>query len=65
MKNREEKRRSIDIDDVAAAMGVSRGLVYKQAAEGTLPFPCFRVGKRFVIPREPFERVMTGLDAVA
>lgn len=43
------------IDEVAQAMGISRGLAYREAAAGGLPFPCYRVGARFVIPRKPFE----------
>jgi excisionase family DNA binding protein len=52
--------RCVSVDEVAEAMGVSRNLAYKELATGNLPFPSFRVGKRFVIPRDSFERVMRG-----
>jgi predicted site-specific integrase-resolvase len=51
---------SVDPREVAAAMGISLNLFYKVAASGGLPFPVYRVGKRFVTPREPFERAMRG-----
>lgn len=52
--------RSVTVEEVAAAMGLSKNAVYAAADAGTLPFPAYRVGRRFVIPREPFERVMKG-----
>lgn len=60
MKAKTATSMSVDPREVAAAMGISLNLFYKEAAAGGLPFPVFRVGKRFVTPREPFERVMRG-----
>ena len=60
MKAKTSTNLSVDPRDVATAMGISLNLFYKEAAAGRLPFPVFRVGKRFVVPREPFERVMRG-----
>ncbi len=48
----------VTIDEVARAMGIGRGLAYRAAEHGELPFPCLRVGRRFVIPRRPFEEFL-------
>jgi len=50
----------VQVGEVARRMGLSVNAVYNAARVGSLPFPTFRVGKRFVIPREPFERVLRG-----
>lgn len=60
MKNKPSNPLSVDSKEIAAAMGISLNLFYKVAAAGGLPFPVYRVGKRFVTPREPFERAMRG-----
>lgn len=60
MKSKTSTSLSVDPREVAAAMGISLNLFYREAASGSLPFPVYRVGKRFVTPREPFERVMRG-----
>ena len=58
--------RVVTIDEVAQAMGISRGLAYRQAEAGGFPFPCSRIGKRFVIPRKPFEAFLeTGMTTNA
>lgn len=60
MKSKTSTSLSVDPREVAAAMGISLNLFYKAAGAGELPFPVYRVGKRFVTPREPFERAMRG-----
>lgn len=60
MKEKTTNSLSVDPREVAEAMGISLNLFYREAAAGSLPFPVYRVGKRFVTPREPFERVMRG-----
>lgn len=60
MKKNPEASIAISPKEVADLMGISVNLFYREAAAGTLPFPVFRVGNRFVTPREPFERVMRG-----
>lgn len=65
MKSKISTSMSVDPREVAEAMGISLNLFYREAAAGSLPFPVYRVGKRFVTPREPFERVMRGEVATA
>ena len=55
---------SVEPREVAEAMGISLNLFYREAAAGNLPFPVYRVGKRFVTPRAPFERAMRGEAAI-
>lgn len=50
----------VQIDEVARRTGLSRGAIYVAARADSLPFPVFRVGKRFVIPRDPFEKFLRG-----
>ena len=65
MKEKTSTSLSVEPREIAEAMGISVNLFYREAAAGTLPFPVYRVGKRFVTPREPFERVMRGETAIA
>ena len=57
---RDEAKRAtaqtIDIPQVAAALGLGLGATYNAARSGNLPFPCVIVGNRFVIPEAPFRR---------
>lgn len=50
----------VQVGEVARRMGLSIGAVYVAARSDSLPFPTFRVGKRFVIPRQPFEKFLCG-----
>lgn len=56
----EKKSEVVAAKEVAQRTGLSVGAVYNAARAGNLPFPTFRVGKRFVIPREPFEKFLRG-----
>lgn len=49
---------AVTVDEVANAMGVSRNSIYNAAALGELPFPVYRLGKRYVIPRAQAEAAM-------
>ncbi len=60
MKEKTSSTMAVPPKEVAEAMGISVNLFYREAASGSLPFPVYRVGKRFVTPREPFERAMRG-----
>lgn len=42
------------VEDVAERLGISRGLAYQLAREKR--FPVIRLGKRFVVPADEFER---------
>ncbi len=49
---------TVTVDELANAMRVSRNTVYNAAASGELPFPVYRLGKRYVIPRAQAEAAM-------
>ena len=48
------KRVAVSIPEMAESTGLSEGLLYAKANEGTLP-GCRRLGKRFVIHIATFE----------
>ena len=50
-----DNRTTFTIDEAAEILGVSRGTAYAAAA-GTLPV--IRFGRRQVVPRAPFERLL-------
>jgi excisionase family DNA binding protein len=54
------ERRVYTVEEVASLLGLSRNHTYALARAGTLPFPCFRLGRRYVIPIEPFEEWLNG-----
>ena len=49
------KSRNVPISEVAEAMEMGLNTIYSAARRGELPFPVVRVGKRFFVPRQPFE----------
>ncbi len=53
--NTEPKSRNVPIPEIAQAMDLGVNTVYAAAKRGDLPFPVVRVGKRFFVPRGPFE----------
>lgn len=51
----EPKSRNVPINEIAEAMDLGLNTVYGAAKRGELPFPVVRVGKRFFVPRGPYE----------
>ena len=53
-------RATLNIDDAAKLLGISRNVAYEAARSGELAgIPVIRVGaKRLVIPRAPFEALL-------
>ena len=49
------KSNNVPISEIAEAMSLGLNTFYSAARRGELPFPVVRVGKRFFIPRQPFE----------
>ncbi len=47
-----DKKAVIGVADVAAMLGVRRETIYEMARRGD--FPCRRIGRRFLIPRDAF-----------
>jgi excisionase family DNA binding protein len=47
-------RATLNLTEVAELLGCARSSVYKWAQQGKLP--TIRIGRRVLVPREPFER---------
>lgn len=56
--NTEPKSKNVPIPEIAEAMDMGVNTIYSAAKRGELPFPVVRVGKRFFVPRGPFEEFM-------
>jgi excisionase family DNA binding protein len=53
---------TITIPEAARLLGISRGAAYAAAAEKTLP--SIRIGRRLLVPRAAFDRLLN-IDRVA
>jgi excisionase family DNA binding protein len=58
-----DTRKTLTVEEVAEALGVSRTSAYALARSGVLPV--LRVGKRIVIPRAAFEKFLENPPASA
>ena len=56
--NTEPKSKNVPIPEIAEAMDMGINTIYSAAKRGELPFPVVRVGKRFFVPRGPYEEFM-------
>ena len=53
-------------EEVLAMSRFSKSMLYRHAAEGSLPFPALRVGRSWRFPAAPFDRWLAGeSEAVA
>jgi excisionase family DNA binding protein len=50
--------RVITVAEVAALLRISRGSAYEAAKRGEIP--TIRIGRRLLVPREGFERLLAG-----
>lgn len=50
------------VDEVADRLGVHRLTMYAAIKRNEAPFPIIRIGRRIVMPREAFDRVMAGVS---
>jgi hypothetical protein len=54
------ERRTINLWPAAGGqLGLSKNATYEAAARGAIP-GAFRIGKRWLVSREPFERFLSG-----
>lgn len=53
-----EDRRTISIEEAARQLGIGRNSAYEAAARGEIP--TIRIGKRILVPRAAFERMLEG-----
>jgi len=51
-----DERLTITVAQAARMLGISRGLAYQMAREGTIP--TLRFGRRLVVPRKAMERLL-------
>lgn len=54
------EKRTYNLEEVAKLLGIGRSTVYTQARAGLLPFPCIRVGKRYLVPAQAIDRFLGG-----
>ena len=57
----DDRRLTLSIDDVAAILGISRGLVYGLVARGELP--SIRFGRRIVVPKRAVDDLVNAYAA--
>lgn len=56
-----EERKTITIAEAAKALGVGRNQAYEAAHRGEIPI--IKIGKRLLVPRAAFERMIAGEGA--
>jgi excisionase family DNA binding protein len=54
----EDKRLTLSVPEAAELLGISRNAAYEAAQRGDIP--SIRVGKRLLVPRTAFEKMLTG-----
>lgn len=50
------------VDEVAALLGIARGVAYESVRNGSIP--ATRVGRRWLVPRKRFHAWLDGADQV-
>lgn len=57
----EQEKQTLTIDEAAKVLGVGRNKAYEAAHRGEIP--TIRIGKRILVLREPFKRMLAGAPA--
>jgi excisionase family DNA binding protein len=57
------ERKTMSIEEAARLLGIGRNSAYDAAARGDIP--TIRIGKRILVPRAAFERLLSGEHKVA
>ncbi len=63
MENKSQNKLTITVPEAARMLGISRGLAYEMAREGTIP--TLRFGRRMVIPLVAIERLLQETNGTA
>lgn len=63
MENKSQNKLTITVPEAARMLGISRGLAYEMAREGTIP--ALRFGRRMVIPLVAIERMLRETNRTA
>ena len=58
MTTPESRRQTLDIPEVARALGIDRSTAYALAKEDRLPVPVIRLGRRLVVSRAAVDRLL-------
>lgn len=53
-------KRTYSVEEAATLLGVSRSAAYLAAQRGKLGVTVIRVGKRYLIPSAPLDRILSG-----
>ncbi len=53
-----QERKTLTIDEAAKLLGVGRNQAYEAARRGEIP--TLRIGRRLLVPRAAFERMLNG-----
>jgi excisionase family DNA binding protein len=53
-----DTKKTLTVEQAAAALGISRNSAYQAVRDGEIP--AIRIGKRLLIPRAAFERMFEG-----
>ncbi len=63
LENSIQKKLTITVPEAARMLGISRGLAYEMAREGTIP--TLRFGRRVVVPLAAIERLLQETNKTA
>lgn len=56
-----DARKALTVDEAAYELGISRNVAYAAVRNGEIP--SIRIGKRIIIPRAAFEKMLEGAAA--
>lgn len=52
------EKRTMSVNDLARSLGISRGSAYQACKDKEVPV--IKIGRRFLIPKEAFEKMLKG-----
>ncbi len=58
MKKSHQSAETMTVDEAAKQLGIGRNQAYEAAKNGQIP--CMRIGRRFLILRQPLQRLLNG-----
>lgn len=56
METNTSQKKTLSVEQMAEELGISRGSAYALVREGKVPV--IRVGRRYLVPRQAFERFL-------
>ena len=57
-----QKKVTLRVTEVAKILGISRGSAYEAIQQGQIPH--IRIGRRILVPRKAFERLLDNCDEI-